>query len=202
MMHATQGAGPLSLSRYFRAGLRPSVLLLACAALAGCGGNGTSNGNTSAEAQASNDTPATATPNNVPVTARGIPRRADGWWEIRRVNPDGSDVGKQFLCVGGGSEDRLTVFDQVAPFSECSKKEFKRTARGWSFDTQCSEVGVKVASKGTISGDFQQSYRADLSVEQSNTEPQIGSLLGKRVGECPTGVKGGAIANAAGRVIG
>ena len=178
------------------------MLLLACAVLSGCGGNGTSIGNTSGEAQASNDPPATTTPANVAVTAKGIPRRADGWWEIRRVNPDGSDVGKQFLCVGGGSEDRLTVFDQVAPFSDCSKKEFKRTASGWSFDTQCSEVGIEVASKGTISGDFQQSYRADLTVEQSNTSPQAGSLLGKRVGECPAGVKGGAIANDKGRVIG
>jgi hypothetical protein len=38
-------------------------------------------------------------------------------------------------------------------------------------------------------------------VDQSNTPPQVGSLIGRRVGECPAGVHGGAIANDKGRVI-
>src|SRR5258706_13946850 len=120
--------------------------------LAGCG-NSSIASNSGATAAAA-DSPA-ATPANVSLTPKGAPRRADGFWEMASFDENGSPMAKQALCVGAGSEDKFSVFDQLTVMGNCSKQDFRRTSTGWTFETRCELMGTVAVQKGTISGDFQ-----------------------------------------------
>lgn len=177
------------------------ALLLGSACLAACGGSdGASDG--AAERTAKATDTSVITPADVPVTSKGYPRRADGWWKIDRLDEAGSAAGSQYVCVGQGSEEKLSTFDQIVPFETCSKKEFKRTATGWAFDTVCKEMNTTMASAGTIAGDFDKRLRVDLTVKNSDGSTMSGAVAGRREGPCPAGIRGGSIADDKGKVIG
>src|SRR6185437_4160002 len=111
-----------------------ALLLVVCGALAACGVSSKSPEKGASRDDAGAAAPAPAT---VAVTSKGTPRRADGYWEMASFTDKGSPMSKQFLCVGGGSEDKFSVFDQLAEVGDCSKKQFTRTATGWAFETRC-----------------------------------------------------------------
>jgi hypothetical protein len=165
------------------------VLVAACV-LAGCGAP--SGGDKSA-AKAGPAAPAApvATPAAVATTAKGAPRRRDGYWEFVSMGASGTEMGKQFLCVGANSEDDFSLFDQLAAAGDCSKRDFKRTATGWDFETQCEIMNVVTVQKGVISGDFQNSFQVDQTVTQSPNTKIQGSIRGRRVGDCPAQFKPG-----------
>ena len=121
------------------------------------------------------------------LTAKGAPKRHDGYWEFTSIGASGTAMDKQFLCVGSGSEDKYSIFDQLSELGDCSKKEFTRTPTGWNFETRCSMMNVTTVPKGTISGDFQSSFRVDQTVTQSSG----GSIVGRRIGDCPAKYKAG-----------
>ncbi len=125
------------------------------------------------------------------LTTAGAPKRRDGYWELTAIGPGGTAIGKKFLCVGSGSEEKFSLFDQLALLGSCSKKEFRRTAGGWSFETQCAMMDVTTTQKGTISGDFQNSFRVDQKVSQSSGFDTTGAMIGRRVGDCPAQYKPG-----------
>ena len=107
---------------------------------------------------------APSTPANVVQTPQGAPKRKDGYWEMASISVDGSEMDKQLLCVGGDSEDKYSIFDQLAVAGDCTKKDFKRTLAGWDFETRCSMLNMETVQKGTISGDFQTNFRVDQTV--------------------------------------
>lgn len=78
----------------------------------------------------------------IAVTSRGAPKRADGYWQLITIGAGGTEMGKQFLCVGADSEERGPVFDQIAINVNCSKHDFTRTAAGWNFDTACGPMNA------------------------------------------------------------
>jgi hypothetical protein len=171
--------------------------LIACAVLAGCGKAPA--GDKAGEAT---EAAASATPANVATTPAGAPKRRDGYWELASFSERGTPMGKQFLCVGAGSEDKFSVMDQLAAVGDCSKKDLTRTATGWNFETRCSLMNKETVQKGTISGDFRSNFRIDQTVTQTPDTEIKGSIRGKRAGDCAAKYKPGDLVDGDGSVLG
>jgi hypothetical protein len=175
--------------------------LFAAAALVACGRAKTDqSASNSAQPAASAETQQ-STPANVALTAKGEPKRRDGYWELASVTEQGTPMAKQFLCVGGDSEEKFSVFDQVEMAGGCGKKGFVRTASGWSFEMGCKNPYATTAQKGTISGDFQTGFLVNQTITQNGTTV-TGSIHGKWTGQCPAQFKPGDLVGGDGSKIG
>jgi hypothetical protein len=164
--------------------------------LAACGGS--SSGTKAADGAAAE----APTPAALALTPTGAPHRRDGYWEMASFSDRGTQMGKQFICVGGDSENRFSVFDQLAAVGDCNKRDFKRTATGWTFETRCQLMDKETVQKGTISGDFQQSFRVDQTVTQGADTAITGSIRGQRIGDCPAKFKPGDLVDQGGDLLG
>ena len=111
-------------------------------------------------------------------------------------------MSKQYLCVGAGSEDNFSVFDQLAAVGDCDKNDFTRTSTGWTFETRCELMKIVTVQKGTISGDFQDNFLIDQTVTQGTDTTIKGTIQGKRGGECPAKYKPGDLVDGHGDVLG
>lgn len=131
-----------------------------------------------------------ALPSRPSETPSAGPKRRDGFWEMTSYREDGSARGKQSLCVGGGSEDKFSVWDQITVIGNCSRQELVRAGAGWSFDARCELFGMAQESKGTIGGDFRDRFRVDLTV-MSDGRREAGSIRGEHKGACPAAFKPG-----------
>jgi hypothetical protein len=123
-------------------------------------------------------------------TSKGAPKRADGYWALKNIGGGGTVIGTQHLCVGGNSEERGSVFDQIALNVNCSRYDFKQSDAGWEFDTMCGKAPMVSEAKGKISGDFAKSYTVEMTVTED------GLTLSRTVeasngGTCPAGVAPG-----------
>lgn len=174
--------------------LLPALLL--CGLVAACGKSADTAGGKSAAAST------TITPATLALTSAGAPKRRDGYWEMASFSDSGTPMGKQFLCVGGGSEDKFSIFDQLAMVGDCDKKTFTRTATGWTFETRCKLMDKVTVQQGTISGDFQDGFRVDQTVTQAPEAPIKGSVRGKRIGDCPAKFKAGDLVDGGGDLLG
>ncbi len=123
-------------------------------------------------------------------TSKGAPKRADGYWALENVGGGGTVIGTQHLCVGGGSEERGSVFDQIALNVNCSRYDFKKTDAGWEFDTVCGKAPMVSESKGKISGDFTKSYRVEMTVTEDGLALKR-TIEASNRGACPAGVMPG-----------
>ena len=109
---------------------------------------------------------------------------------MRSHREDGSRRDTQFLCVGGGSENEFSIWDQLTIMGDCSRKELVRSGAGWTFDARCELFGSVMESKGTMSGDFRDRFRVDLTVVNDGRR-QAGSIRGEHKGACPSPFKPG-----------
>jgi len=177
-------------------------ILLAASALAGCGPkSAATDAKTSSQGSAPAVAAASATPADVVLTANGAPQRRDGYWEMASYADTGTPMAKQFYCVGAGSEQKYNLFDALASVGDCQKRDFKRTATGWTFETSCKLMNAATTQSGTISGDFQQAFRVDQTVSQGGSS-QKGSIRGTRVGDCPSKFKPGDLVDSGGDRLG
>jgi hypothetical protein len=135
-------------------------------------------------------------------TSKGAPKRADGYWALKNIGGGGTVVGTQRLCVGDGSEERGSIFDQIALNVNCSRYDFEQTAAGWEFDTVCGKAPMVSESKGKISGDFAKSYKIEMTVTEDGLTLSR-TIEARNGGACPAGVmpgdlmdeKGGKVTN-------
>ena len=169
-------------------------LAVAACLLTGCG-QPSGGAKTGAKDAGATSAAAVATPVAVATTPKGAPRRRDGYWEAVSYSDSGTEMQKQFLCVGANSEDSFSLFDQLTVMGNCSKTDFTRTASGWNFDISCEMMNIVSAQKGAIRGDFQNSYRVDLTVTETPGRVIKGSTVGRRIGECPAPFKPGDLVN-------
>lgn len=177
-----------------------SMFVAACA-LAGCGPPAAGKKAASEAGSTAGDATAAATPANVALTAKGAPHRRDGYWEMQSFDEHGTAMSKQYLCVGAGSEDRFSVFDQLADAGSCDKRDFVRTPTGWTFETRCKLMDAVTVQKGAISGDFQTGFRIDQTVTQGEINRK-GSVRGKYAGACSAKYKPGDLVDDDGQVLG
>lgn len=134
--------------------------------------------------------PGSATPAPAADAPEAGPKRRDGFWEMTSYREDGSRRTSQSLCVGGGSEDEFSIWDQLTVMGNCSRKELARSGAGWTFDARCELFGSVTESKGTMSGDFRDRFRVDLTVVNDGRR-EAGSIRGVHTGACPSEFKPG-----------
>jgi hypothetical protein len=113
------------------------------------------------------------------------PKRSDGYWEMASFREDGSRRTTQFLCVGGGSENEFSILDQLTIMGDCPRKELVRSGAGWTFDTRCELFGSVSESKGTISGDFRDRFRVDLTMVNDGRRERAPSAASARAPALP-----------------
>jgi hypothetical protein len=172
------------------------LLLFLTATLFGCGSAPTG-GKASSDAGSHAD--AVATPAKLALAPTGAPMRRAGYWQITR---DDASAAGQFHCVDDATETKFSLFDWLAMVGDCSKKEFTRTANGWNFDTKCTLMNMVTEQKGTLSGDFQNSYTIDQVVTSGRNVSEKGVLHGKWLGPCPADLKPGDFAGSDGKKMG
>ena len=143
--------------------------------------------------------PGAAAPRPAADAPSSGPKRRDGYWEMRSLREDGSLRATQFLCVGGGSENEFSIWDQITIMGNCSRKELVRSGAGWTFDARCELFGSVMEAKGTMSGDFRDRFRVDLT-SNNDGRREAGSIRGEHKGACPAPFKPGDLVSD-GRVL-
>ncbi len=173
--------------------MRNATAALAFALLGAC-----NQGNDNTDAGAGATGGAEAAP--AATTASGAPQRAAGLWELRNVGGGGQIIGTQTLCVDAASEEKASVFDQIARNTNCSKYEITPDGTAWSFEFVCGGEGLASTSKGTVSGDFATSYRVEMT-EDDGTMTLSRTIEATRTGDCPAGVAPGTLRDEQGNVV-
>lgn len=172
---------------------RHIALLGLTAALMGCERAGS-------DAAASGDVAATTGPAAVATLANGAPRRAAGLWELKNLGGGGSVIGTQTLCVDDASEEKASLFDQIARNTNCSKYEITPGGGTWSFEFVCGGEGFISTTKGEASGDFTGSYRVEMT-DSDGTSEMSRTIEATRAGDCPAGVAPGTLRDEQGKVV-
>jgi len=140
------------------------------------------------------------------------PARKPGWWEFKATTDSGQDFGTLGLCVGPRSEAAYSAFDQILDAinlgdGTCPKRDFVRTADGWSFDLACDAGlaagpgGGPATNQGTITGDLQTGYVIHETLAMAGAT-NTGNIAAAWTGDCPAGrsegdedVGGGTVVN-------
>ena len=160
-----------------------SGVALAALAMPACGGDGDG-----------------VTPAKITLTSKRAPKRADGYWALKNVGSGGTVIGTQHLCVGRDSEERGSIFDQIALNVNCSTYDFKRTDAGWNFETVCGRAPMVSDTKGTISGDFAKAYKIEMTAKEGDFT-QSRTIKASNEGACPAGVIPGDLMDENGKKV-
>lgn len=123
------------------------------------------------------------------------PKRQAGLWTFTDIAVNGDELSVDKLCVGEKSEARYSAFQQIGNGGTCTKREFTKTAGGYSYVTVCGVPDMKpVTTRGTLTGDVATGYTLEETLDLSvNGDDQ--KLVAKRVGECPAELTDGQMKN-------
>lgn len=118
------------------------------------------------------------------------PHLRAGLWEI---TVEGMPA-RARTCIDDKTQSDSAVLGQGVDRSNCSKSTWRRIPGGIAFEFACDNDGMKMASKGTVTGDFNSAYRmeADLTGSRDGetfTQKQV--IDARYVGACPAGMKPG-----------
>ncbi len=125
------------------------------------------------------------------------PKRKPGLWS-QTVSTQGMTQTSK-LCLDEATEAKMTIWGQQIGKNICVKNEVRSAPGGWSFESQCDMGGGggKVATSGTVTGDFNASYKVKAtSVTTGSSMAQINGthameMIGTWEGACPAGMKAG-----------
>jgi hypothetical protein len=135
-----------------------------------------------------------------PMTVQQIPHRKPGLWR-QTIAMDGESSpgpGTQ-LCVDAASEAKMSIVAQHMTGMHCDTPQFSRNLDGSiSFSNNC-DMGAngKTQTRGTIKGDFNSSYVADMDTKFSGSSmPTMNgdhkmTITATWTGACAPGQKGG-----------
>ncbi len=142
--------------------------------------------------------PATAT-----AGPAAIPSRKPGLWK-QTVSTSGMQQVSS-ICLDKAAEAKLSVWGAGASQDMCQQTDIKPVPGGFVFSSSCDMgSGGKTTSQGTVTGDFNSSYKVDV---QSTTEgagaPQMNgphkmTMEATWEGPCPADMKPGDMALANG----
>jgi hypothetical protein len=144
--------------------------------------------------------PATAT---APPHPLAMPSRKPGLWKqtvstsgIRQVSS---------ICLDKAAEAKLAVWGAGASKDVCQQTSVSAVPGGWAFKSSCDMgSGGKTVSQGTVTGDFNTSYRVEAeSTTEGAGAPQMNgphkmTMEATWEGPCPADMKPGDMALANG----
>jgi hypothetical protein len=172
-------------------GWRGGVLALSAAALA-LGACSKPAGDKAASAEDAGKA-ATAT---APAAPAAMPSRKPGLWKQMVTTSGMQQVSS--ICLDKAAEAKLAVWGAGASKDMCQQTELHPVPGGWSFKSSCDMgSGGKTVSQGTVTGDFNTSYRVEAeSTTEGAGAPQMNgahkmSMEATWEGPCPADMKPG-----------
>lgn len=109
-------------------------------------------------------------------------------------------MGTQQLCVDASSEEKASVFDQIARNTNCSKYEIVPGEEAWSFEFVCGPAGMTLTTKGTVEGDFASSYKVEMTESDGSMEMSR-TIEASHTGDCPATVTPGSLLDEQGAFV-
>jgi hypothetical protein len=135
------------------------------------------------------------------------PQRKPGMWEMSLVNSTARDREiKSQLCTDASVEKRFSALGGSQGPVNCAQGPLRRTATGFEFESTCKAPGHTTVTKGVATGDFQKSYRIELTSHitpaPGGAPPVMTSIVQARwLGPCPAGRKPGDMVMSNGMVM-
>lgn len=126
----------------------------------------------------------------VPPGIDAAPHVKAGLWEVS----NGDMPGKLSTCIDANTQADSAALGQGLDRRNCSRSTWNRIDGGIAFDFDCRSEGVRVTSKGTVTGDFSRAYtmKADASMTKNGVTRTAQQVIEARyVGACPSGMKPG-----------
>ena len=126
----------------------------------------------------------------VPAGIDEAPHLKAGLWEI---NVEGMPA-KASSCIDDKTQADSAALGQGLDRRNCTKSDWNRIPGGIAFEFDCTNDGMHVTSKGTVTGDFNSAYRMEADVSgtkagQSFKRRQV--IDAKYMGACPSGMNAG-----------
>jgi hypothetical protein len=154
-----------------------------------------------ASSQAAAVTAAPAAPAAGPISPDNLPHRKPGLWR-QTMAMEGVDrqMPATEFCIDPASEAKMSLMGQQMSRDKCQPPQFSRNLDGsLSFSSACDfEGGGKMTSKGTISGDFNASYK--VAIDSTTSGGPAGmegdhkmTITATWEGPCAPGQKGGDV---------
>jgi len=129
------------------------------------------------------------------AVADELPQRKAGLWEIKMTHAKGAQGSPARQCTDASFEKEAGVFaDQMMT---CSKRDIRKTAAGYTVDSECKIMGMTTTSRTEITGDFNSAYKMKQTARtQGGIAGKAGQdsdmmIEGKWLGPCPAGWKPG-----------
>jgi len=136
---------------------------------------------------------AVAAPAVVSAQAAG-PTMRSGLWDSA-MDMGGVKIASQ-ICMDGTARSSMAALRPQTPGSRgeqnCSRTDIHPIAGGYAVDTLCTAGrGVQVHTTGTMTGDFKNHYRVDMTIAADGRPEQKVLIDSTRLGDCPADMKPG-----------
>ena len=118
------------------------------------------------------------------------PQMAAGLWRQRVSGPQGVSVTR--YCLDAGAASALASFNQQLS-GRCSERQMALASDGaWHFRTACDTRWGKVATQGSMRGDFASHYVVEAAQQNVRGMTRMSADV-KRLGACPADMKPGDV---------
>lgn len=178
-------------------------VVVAVLALSACGSS-----EDKAKAPAGGDTAETGGEGEiVPVPASGLFALPGGLWERKVTALSGEPKPVERICIDESVRARVIPLTEVRPFLSGCKilEQSEATMFGVIFRLQCSKPRATEVGGNIVFKDGQLTTALNIAgggVTSKDVLPSNASIVSKRIGDCPAGMKPGDIADESGRVTG
>ena len=156
-------------------------------ALSACGGKSD---------QAGGNTTTTTTTTTTPAAAARMPK--GGLWELSATANGVATPMKTQVCMPEPTPGSNPFAPPPQAGQTCAKNSIVTTASGYTLDMECENAGMKIAMAGTVSGNFTDSFKTEMTTTVSGPNVPAAAAKGvkstvdaKYVGACPSGMKPG-----------
>jgi hypothetical protein len=127
------------------------------------------------------------------------PVRKAGLWKQTTSVPGMGSIPAVGICLDAAADKKLAWWAQQGLRGNCDQNEISKAADGsWTFSSVCqSPEGIRTATKGTATGDFQSAYQ--VKAESTTSGAPLPDMNGTRnvtidavwSGDCPSNMKPG-----------
>lgn len=133
-----------------------------------------------------------------------FPARKTGYWEIRMVQAAGSGLPDMAVhaCIDAASDKAMMAAGLSLTKDMCPKMDMKRNGDAIVIESECNVAGMKSSTKTVMTGDFQTSYKVDITgtvdglpaIAGGKNAPEKMSMTQNAKwlsDKCPDGIKAG-----------
>ncbi len=132
----------------------------------------------------------------VPAFSDDYPSRKAGLWEMKIMHKGGPNQAPPTLqCIDQGTDLALQKMGEGMSGGACSSHSMKKEGANYVGDSVCTIMGSKITSHSIISGDFSNTYKAEVTAKYDpplmGKSEAVTSVDAKYVGDCKPGQEPG-----------